>query len=397
MKKKILWLASWYPNKLEPLNGDFIERHAKAASLLDDITVIHVVRDYAGATEKNISIQKRRYDNYPSLTSITCYYKSLSTVFSFFKYVRLQKKLIDEYISENGKPHLINVHISFKAGLGAVYAKRKYGIPYVVSEHWTIFCPEASPSFNDQTQVARMFISKIYKNALRCSAVSEYLAQSIAKRFGIKMPECIPNVVDTSLFFPSDEKHEVFTFIHISVLNYQKNPDQLIDAVHLLKQKTLLPFQLVIYGPFITLIDEKIKEQQLEKVIQYRQEVMQHELAAELRKCHSLVLCSRFETFGCVVIEALASGLPVVVSDIPVMHELVTENINGIFARINDPENLAEMMLWMMENHNNFDHHNICEQAKGKYAFEIVARQFDGLYENARRSSFPTPERWRQE
>jgi glycosyltransferase involved in cell wall biosynthesis len=353
LKRKILWLASWYPSIPEPLSGDFIERHAKAASLLYDITVIHVIKDHTRVTSGRSTVIKKHYSDYPSLTAITCYYKSGGRIFaamvSLAKYFRWQLKLIKQYIGENGKPDIINVHISFKAGLAAWYAKWRYGIRYIVSEQWTIFCSEARPAFSDQPVFARLMINKIYKSAVACSAVSNYLAQSLADRFEIKKPIRIPNVVDTTLFYPYAIKHDIFTFVHISVLNYQKSPDEIIDAAGVLALKTRNPFQLIIYGPFISSVAEKIKRQNLSNVIQYRQEVLQDELSAEVRKCHTLLLYSRFETFGCVVIEALASGLPVLVSDIPVMHELVQENKNGIFARINDPENLAEKMLWMME------------------------------------------------
>jgi glycosyltransferase involved in cell wall biosynthesis len=380
LKRKILWLASWYPNKHEPLSGDFIERHAKAASLLNDVTVIHVVKDHAGITSAEKTIVKQHYPGYPSLQAITCYYTSAGGLFSFIKYFSLQRHLIKEYIREHGKPDLINVHISFKAGVGALYAKWRHGIKYLVSEQWTIFCPEAKPSFADQPQIARNLIGKIYRGAITSSAVSNYLSQSLADKFGISDPVRIPNVVDTSLFFPSAQKHDVFTFIHISVLNYQKSPEEILEAVCLLKTKTGRPFQLIVYGPHISIIEQKIKENHLNGIVQYRQEVMQDELSAEMRKCHSLLLYSRFETFGCVVIEALASGLPVVVSDIPVMHELVQENVNGTFARIDDPEQLASKMLWMMENHESFDQNKIANEAKEKYAFASVARQFNTLY-----------------
>ena len=36
----VLWLPSWYPNEWEPYNGDFIQRHAEAAALNNNITVI---------------------------------------------------------------------------------------------------------------------------------------------------------------------------------------------------------------------------------------------------------------------------------------------------------------------------------------------------------------------
>ena len=46
-RKKILWLCSWYPNRTDPYDGDFIQRHARAASLFHDIQVIRVVADAA--------------------------------------------------------------------------------------------------------------------------------------------------------------------------------------------------------------------------------------------------------------------------------------------------------------------------------------------------------------
>ena len=385
MRKNILWLTSWYPNNLEPLSGDFIERHAKSASMLNDITVIHVVKDYLDKTTAKKTITKNQYTSYPALTSIVGYYKSadggaLSSFFSLIKYFRFQKQLIDDYIKANGKPDLVNVHISFKAGLGALYCKWRYGIKYIVSEQWTIFCPEAKPSFNDQGFIARRFINRIYKNSSRSSAVSKYLAQSLHDKFHIRFPEHIPNVVDINLFYPSVHKYDIFTFIHISVLNYQKSPDEIISAISMLKQMTTIPFQLIIYGPIIPELSLKIKNEALENHIQYRAEVMQDDLSPEVRKCHSLLLYSRFETFGCVVIEAFASGLPVIASDIPVMRELIQEKFTGTFVPIDDPRKLAEKMLWMMDNYENFDPELIAKHAREKYAFDKIAVAFDRLY-----------------
>ena len=45
MNREILWLPSWYPNKLAPFEGDFIQRHAQAAALYNKIYVIKVVAD----------------------------------------------------------------------------------------------------------------------------------------------------------------------------------------------------------------------------------------------------------------------------------------------------------------------------------------------------------------
>ncbi|HUQ65800.1 MAG TPA: glycosyltransferase [Flavitalea sp.] len=384
-RKQILWLTSWYPNKLEPLSGDFIERHAKAASLLNDITVIHVVKDNHDINSARKTVIINKYKSFPSLTSYKGYYTSpggtfFSSFISLLKHFKLQKQLIKQYVREYGKPDLIHVHICFKAGIGALYCRWRYGIRYIVSEQWTIFCPEAKPSFGDQSFIIRWFIRQIYKGASATSAVSTYLARSISGRFSIVEPLRIPNVVDTKLFFPSSAKYDVFTFIHISVLNYQKSPDEIILAIDLLRQKTNRPFQLIIYGPFVKELADKIKDKNTEQYIQYRREVMQDELSAEVRKCHALLLYSRFETFGCVVIESFASGIPVIVSDIPVMRELVEENVTGIFASPGDPEKLAEKMLWMMENYKSFDPGIISRTARDKYEYFTISEKFDWMY-----------------
>jgi glycosyltransferase involved in cell wall biosynthesis len=383
LKRKILWLASWYPNKLEPLSGDFIERHARAASMLNDITVIHVVKDHLHKTTGSSTTVKSQDSLYPGLNVITGYYKShgiLGSFFSLLKYFLYQKKLVKEFVRLNGKPDVINVHISFKAALGALYCKWRYGVRYIVSEQWTIFCAEAKPSFQDQPFIVRWLIKKIYKNADSTTAVSKYLSQSLADRFQIQLPVQIPNVVNTDLFFPQEVKYEVFTFIHVSVLNYQKSPDEIIDAVALLRKKTAKPFQVIIYGPFIQHLADKIHHYSLSDCVSYRGEVMQNDLAAEVRKCHSMLLYSRFETFGCVVIEGMAAGLPVIVSDIPVMHELVNEKVNGVFVPLEDPELLGQKMLWMMENYKQFDINVISKSAKEKYSFRKISAEFDQLY-----------------
>lgn len=50
------------------------------------------------------------------------------------------------------------------------------------------------------------------------------------------------------------------------------------------------------------------------------------------------------------LLEAMACGLPVIVSDIPANHEWVTDGWNGLVVPVRDPENLARAILWLIEN-----------------------------------------------
>jgi glycosyltransferase involved in cell wall biosynthesis len=69
-------------------------------------------------------------------------------------------------------------------------------------------------------------------------------------------------------------------------------------------------------------------------------------LAAELRRADCLVLPSRNDSYAMVVAEALAAGVPVLVSDMVGAKELVTEGETGWVVPVEDAGRLAERMLW---------------------------------------------------
>ena len=74
----------------------------------------------------------------------------------------------------------------------------------------------------------------------------------------------------------------------------------------------------------------------------------QPELAAELRRADVLVLPSRNDSFGMVVAEALASGTPVLISEMVGAKDLVTEGRTGWIVPVNDVEALADRMAWCL-------------------------------------------------
>lgn len=59
-KLNILFLCGWYPSRVLPNNGDFIQRHAKAVSLLHSVEVIHIISD-KNCTKK-IEIETNQID-----------------------------------------------------------------------------------------------------------------------------------------------------------------------------------------------------------------------------------------------------------------------------------------------------------------------------------------------
>src|SRR5690606_33345324 len=116
---KILWLASWYPSEIKQFDGDFISRHAKAASYYNDIYLVHVVKDIHGTITRTHKVQ---YKKEGRLTEFVIYYYSpfsnlIGKLISELKYKYFFKKQIKELIKKEGKPDIVHLHVGMKAGI----------------------------------------------------------------------------------------------------------------------------------------------------------------------------------------------------------------------------------------------------------------------------------------
>lgn len=382
---RILWLASWYPNRLAQFTGDFIQRHAQAASLYTNVQVIYVVRDTTGEITKDVLVKEFGDGNLNEM--IVYYYCNqvipgfLDKYFSFLKFKRVFKKAILQYIDKEGNPDLTHVHTGMKAGLLAMWMKRKFKIPYVVSEHWTGFLPEAKDNFDDLPGVIKRNWKKLIWNAAGVSVVSSYLADKMKSRIKSQYPLLIiPNVVNTSVFFPGQQqKRRLAKFVHVSELNFQKNPGNILQAFAIVKERGGL-FWLDIFGTPGNEVKAMVHDLGLSDDVQFHGEVAQTELSGFFQQADALILYSRYETFGCVIIEANACGLPVIVSDIPVLNEIVKEGENGVFVKGNDPQALAEKILVFINGQVKFDSANIAEIAYKKYNYGEIGKKFHEWY-----------------
>lgn len=382
---RILWLASWYPNRLEHFTGDFIQRHAKAASLYSNVQVIYVVRDTTGEVTKDVLVEEFNDGN---LNEMIVYYHCHPVIpgfadkyFSFLKYKRVFKKAILRYMRKEGRPDLNHVHTGMKAGLLAMWLKRKFKIPYVVSEHWTGFLPEAKDNFENLPEVIKKNWKKLIWNASGVSVVSSYLADKMRARIKSQNPLLIiPNVVNTAVFFPGRKQKKQFTkFVHVSELNFQKNPENILKAFAMAKKSGGL-FSLDIFGNPRSEVIAMVNELGLSDDVHFHGEVEQTALSVFFQQADALVLYSRYETFGCVIIEANACGLPVIVSDIPVLNEIVKEGENGVFVKGNGPQELAEKLLWFINGKIRFDAANIAATADKKYNYGEIGKRFYEWY-----------------
>ena len=160
----------------------------------------------------------------------------------------------------------------------------------------------------------------------------------------------VPVGVDYSQFKPRSEERRVsdrpahdFRFVYVGNTGRLKGLDILSDAVRRLRHDGQECTVTMIGAGAETAkgLDTEIK----------RKGWMNHErLARELPQHDVLILPSYFDSFGMVVAEAMACGLPVIVTQNVGAKEMVTPEVNGQVVPVGDAEALASAMRWFLAN-----------------------------------------------
>ena len=284
-------------------------------------------------------------------------------------------KLIGEYIQEFGKPDVIHLH-GFQSGLQAIDTKKKFGIPYVVTEHSTQFIDNiVAPSLEP-------FAKAVFEQADAAIAVSVPFAQIMTKRYGREF-QYIPNVVDTNIFQinPDLKENPEFTFFNAAAFVVEKNQPMLLEAFKkILDIHPKSRLRLAGTGPDEQTTREYAKELKVEHQVDFLGVLPRNEIVKEMQQMDAFVLSSRVETFGVVLIEALSCGKPVVSTKCFGPESIVTSPEVGILCEQNAAD-LASAMLRMIENHAVYNKEVIRKHAIDQFSNEVVINQLMQVYQ----------------
>lgn len=377
-RKKILWLVSWYPNKYDPFDGDFVQRHARAAALYDDVHVLFVKQAEAQAEVEKV------WGGGEGLTEQIVYLPKEKGLLGKLRNYQMWLAFYQAqaaFILQREKPSCVHVHIPWKAGLVALWLKKKYKVPFVVTEHWGIYNKVVDDNIYRRSFLFRYLLRKIYRKASRFVTVSRFLGEGVSRALVQKPFTVIPNVVNTGLFCPGEEKSSRFTFLHVSNMVALKNVEGILAAFKEFLVRSGADAELVFVGNRDDRYVRLAKERGLLNTsVFFRGEIPYAAVAKEMQQAHVFVLNSDMENSPCVIGEALCCGLPVIATGVGGIPELLSPE-NGILVPPRNNAALAAAMTRVFEEYSQYNRQQIAQAARERFSFQAVGERHHGLYE----------------
>lgn len=373
---RTLFVTTAYPSPSAPASGVFVREHARAAAANAEVAVLHLDRSHDHRGRPAIA----RVDGEELPTWRVTYAWSPVAVSVGAHFVAARKGW--HAVRASGfRPDVLHAHF-FLAGVPAVMIGRRERIPVVVTEHWSIFLPEDPVSL---TAPLRMGAAFAYRNADVVLPVSDALRRGI-ERHGLhaRRFEVIPNVVDTTLFGPGRGERNG-RLLAVGLLYDAKGYDVLLAALAKLGESgRRISLDIVGDGPGRAEYEERARAEGVADRVTFHGLLPKAEVARMMRSAELLVLASRYDNNPCVVMEALASGLPVVATAVGGVPEVVSPE-DGRLALPGDAESLADEIDAALGAIESYDRAALARRARDRYGDEAIAGRLAAVYESVAR------------
>lgn len=312
----VLIIPSWYPTRYNPVGGSFFREQAQAlAEHLGKVGILAPLpiplKDVLWAAVRGGGFPKwNEVETDRQLVTFRSEYLSFPKMRRRTQRLRVEigLALYERYVKAHGRPDLVHCH-SFAAGEIALKIQRADGLPFVTTEHSSAF-------FRDLLTPQQAALAKEVFSAAKVNlAVSQALAERLGRDFGTPF-RFVPNMVDTEFFSPASGPRPGgggYRFLSVGLLDANKNHEMLIAAFsRAFGGQPGVSLTIVGGGREHGNLQRQIRELGLGGQVELTGLRNRDEVRELMRSSDALVLPSRHETFGVVLIEALSCGIPVV-------------------------------------------------------------------------------------
>lgn len=382
----VLIVPSWYPTSERPVSGIFFREQAIAlAKAGHKVGVVFPERKSIKRLRLERKYWRREIDTVDDHGVITFrsygwYWFPRIPYANAELFIRDGLRLYFKYVNKCGSPDIIHAHSILYGGVVAARIRERHGIPFVVTEHSTAFLRNLIRPWQ------RNYLKEVFERAAKVITVSPQLGELLCERYGCPRGLLchVPNVVNTNQFDIGEQMvsdfGERFIFLNVALMTKGKGQTCLLEGfAQAFKDDAQVELWIAGDGEERERLQELSRRLGISSQVKFLGMLTRDEVRDVMQRCHVFVLSSLHETFGVVLIEAMACGKPVIATRCGGPESIVDET-NGILVEPGNSQQLSDAMLRMREIYTTFDPEKIRASCVARYSKAAVCRQLENIY-----------------
>jgi len=340
----VVTLTPFYPTAGDEAAGCFVAEPLRAATEFGITSEVFAAQPFYRHSVSAAASAPARWLRYPAIPGGL----GLSSAGTFL-FARLLRPLRKRH---DAKPvDVIHAHAPLPCGHAAALLSRELGIPFVVTVHGLdAFSTNQFPGIAGRwcERVSQM----VYRAAARVICVSERVRQSVLEGASGRVNTAVLyNGVDPNLFSPAPDMHSAASILSVGNLIPIKGHESLLRA--------FAGIHAEFPGVFWEIIGDGPEQPHLRTLaaslgvadkVRFLGRRSRQQVADAMRGCTVFALPSRYEGLGCVYLEAMAAGKPVLACMGQGIEEIIRPGINGCVVSPGDVPALSGTLATLLGN-----------------------------------------------
>lgn len=171
----------------------------------------------------------------------------------------------------------------------------------------------------------------LFKKSNKIIAVSRDVVNELTSLYSVDQSKIslITNSVNENVFRNFKMTRER-TILFVGRLTRRKGLPDLVSSINVIKdnlRKSVFKIKIIGQGPLSNYLQKKIKEYQIHDLVEVFDYKSRKEVVVEMNKCAFLIMTSEHETGPLVVLEALATGTPIIATCVGLLNEIESDSI----------------------------------------------------------------------
>lgn len=330
---RVAVVPSWWPTRDDPVRGSFFVHHVEALRLEHDVSLVSPPRGS-----------------------------------SLPAFVASARRELRRY-----RPDVVHAHVAVPAGLAALAARVA---PVVLTEH-------SGPldRLYGKSRVRRAAVRRLFERVRALAVPSDTLRRELAALGVARVPAIVPNPVGP---VPAESRPSPGLVVAVGLMDDRTKGfgDLLAAWAAVVRADPGARLHIVGGGRYESEYRATARRLGIDDSVLFLGTLTPDAALERLAQAEVFVSASVYETFGHVLVQAAALGVPVVATRVGVATDLVTAE-TGVLVPPASPRDLAEALRQTMGRAASYDRRAIRERALMRYGQKRVCALTTALFEEA--------------